>query len=82
MELRDSAHVVSLGEVATVGIGNVTGDNDFFHVDTKTAAAYRLPSNVLRPSVRDGSELVGLRFTREEWQALHGAGHANLLLHI
>lgn len=81
-QLRGSAQVASLGHLADVGIGYVTGANDFFHVDQNTAAAYQLPSRFLRPAVRSGADLVGLRFTCEDWQVLWDSGHRNLLLYL
>src|SRR5207248_541996 len=50
--LRMSPHVRRLGELADVGIGYVTGDNDFFHVDKRTVARYQLPERYLRPALR------------------------------
>ncbi len=45
-------------------------------------AAYNLPEHSLRPAVREGSQLAGVRFTEQDWKALHDRGHANLLLHV
>src|SRR5437764_5504017 len=75
-----SPDVRRLGELADVGIVYVTGDNDFFHVDNRTVARYQLPERYLRPALRGGGELAGLRFTHEDWGALHRLGRANLLL--
>ncbi|HVC32625.1 MAG TPA: N-6 DNA methylase [Chloroflexota bacterium] len=81
-ELRASPQVAALADLADVGIGYVTGDNDYFHVGKKIVSAYGLPSAYLRPAVRRGSDLSGLRFTLEDWRGLHEAGRANLLLHL
>ncbi len=80
--LRADPRVRTLGEMADVGIGYVTGDNDFFHVDLQTINAYRLPACFLRRAVRRGPDLEGLRFTYEDWNALHYLGFANMLLYV
>ncbi len=81
-QLCDSRHVRTLGSLARVGIGYVTGDNAFFHLSPETIAAYDIPSRFLRPAVCRGSELQGLRFARDDWEGLRLAGHANSLLYI
>ncbi len=80
--LRQSTDVRPLGSLADIGIGYVTGDNDFFHLDRETIAAYKLPPQFLRPAVRSGADLSGVRFTPADWEALSQSGHANQLLHI
>ncbi|MCL4369957.1 MAG: SAM-dependent methyltransferase [Chloroflexi bacterium] len=81
-QLRESGLVTPLRSLAQVGIGYVTGDNAFFHLDAKTIDGYRIPSHFLRPAACRGSELPGLRFTREDWESLRLSGHPNSLLHI
>ena len=49
--------VIRLGSVAKVGIGYVTGANDFFHLRPSTARRFDIPSAMLRPSVRRGGQL-------------------------
>lgn len=46
-----------LGSVARVGIGYVTGANDFFHLRPSAAAALGLPAELLRVSVRSNRDL-------------------------
>ncbi len=46
-----------LGELATVGIGYVSGANDFFHLRPSLAAELGIPSNLLQPTVRNGRAL-------------------------
>lgn len=48
-----------LGEVARVGIGYVTGANEFFHLRPSTANKLGIPDRVLHPSVRNGRALEG-----------------------
>jgi adenine-specific DNA-methyltransferase len=81
-QLRTSPMVAQLGELADVGIGYVTGDNEFFHLSRGTVASYGLPPSVLMPAARHGSDLRGLSFTCRDWQALNEFGCANMLLSI
>lgn len=47
-----------LGSVARVGIGYVTGANDFFHLRPSMAAALGIPKALLRASVRSNRDLA------------------------
>ena len=46
-----------LGDVAKVGIGYVTGANDFFHMRPSHAKDAGIPATCLRPAVRNGRML-------------------------
>lgn len=46
-----------LGDFATVGIGYVSGANDFFHLRPSDAARLGIPDACLHPSVRNGRAL-------------------------
>lgn len=52
-----------LGDVAQVGIGYVTGANDFFHLRPSEARRWQIPDALLHPSVRKGSALPDRRLT-------------------
>lgn len=71
--LASSHNVVRLGEVAKLGIGYVTGANDFFHFRPSEAKALRIPSKYLRVTVRSNRDLAGLmdvdRETLDSWIA-------------
>lgn len=43
--------------MASVGIGYVTGDNDFFHLRPSAAEWWDIPADCLLPSVRNGKAL-------------------------
>lgn len=58
-----------LGDVARVGIGYVSGNNDFFHLSTVEAERRGIPKDFLRPAVRKGRNLAGLRFTSDDWNS-------------
>jgi hypothetical protein len=66
--LAASQSTQSLGQIATVGIGYVTGANDFFHLTGAEAALRDIPPDLLRPAVTTGRLLRGLRFTDEDWR--------------
>lgn len=60
-----------LGGLARVGIGYVTGANDFFHLRPSTALRAQIPENLLVPSVRSGKSLKHGRVdngTVESWK--------------
>lgn len=46
-----------LGMVASVGIGYVTGANDFFHLRPSEAERWRIPAGFLHPTVRTSRKL-------------------------
>lgn len=50
---------VRLGAVARVGIGYVTGANDFFHLRPSEADALGIPEKLTHPTVRNGKALIG-----------------------
>jgi len=55
--LSERPDVVNLGTVARVGIGYVTGANDFFHLRPSDAKRLKIPESVLRIAVRKGDQL-------------------------
>lgn len=71
-ELSTHPTTVRLGEVARVGIGYVTGANDFFHLRPTLAKRLRIPESMLHVSVRNGRMLPETAVTRgtvEKWLA-------------
>jgi adenine-specific DNA methylase len=66
----DASQTWTLEKVATVGIGYVTGANDFFHLRPSAVDRYGIPSRLLKPSIRNGRMLNGAAVTYgtvEEW---------------
>jgi hypothetical protein len=60
-----------LSDVANVGIGYVTGANDFFHLRPSEAEKAGIPDRFLHPSVRNGRCLTGKAVTTktvENWR--------------
>jgi hypothetical protein len=80
--LRRAPQTFRLGAVAEVGIGYVTGHNDFFHLSPEEARHWNIPLEFLRPAVRRGRALRGLRFTPSDWEQALPQGEAGFLLHL
>lgn len=51
------------GNIAQIGIGYVTGANDFFHLRPSQAERWEIPSTLLHATVRNGRELPSGRLT-------------------
>ena len=81
-ELKQRSLTQRLGNLADVGIGYVTGANEFFHLDPQAARQWGIPRRFLRPAVRRGRALSGLRFTADDWRKAVDSGQAGYLLHI
>lgn len=58
LEIAVAEAASRLGQVARLGIGYVTGANDFFHLRPSTATAFGIPKEMLRVSVRSNRDLV------------------------
>jgi hypothetical protein len=56
-EVADAPDSTRLAAVAKVGIGYVTGANDFFHLRPSEAERRGIPDRLLHPSVRKGKAL-------------------------
>ncbi len=80
--LRDAPQTFRLGQLADVGIGYVTGNNDFFHLSPAQAKQWDIPEAFLKPAVRRGRVLRGLRFTQADWNRAVQKSEAGFLLHI
>ncbi|MBR0900975.1 N-6 DNA methylase [Bradyrhizobium tropiciagri] len=63
-EIAFDPHSRRLGDVASVGIGYVSGANDFFHLRPSEAERHEIPSDLLQPSVRNGRALPAGSLTR------------------
>jgi len=81
-ELKGAATVTRLGDLASVGIGYVTGANDYFHIGPSRARALGIPENYLVPAVRRGRALAGTRFTHRDWESKLGSGDTGYLLSV
>ena len=73
---------IRLGEAAEIGIGYVTGANDFFHLRPSDAVAWEVPATLLRPTVRNGRSLPARSLTRRTVERWRQADEPMLLLRI
>ncbi|QDT53884.1 Modification methylase Eco57IB [Caulifigura coniformis] len=71
-----------LGEIANVGIGYVTGANDFFHLSPDEAKRLGIPARFLKRVVRRGRSISGLKFTEQDWKTASANGEAAYLLYL
>ena len=55
--LTENPGVVRLGALASIGIGYVSGANDFFHLRPSEASRRRIPASVLRVTIRRARQL-------------------------
>lgn len=74
------ADVRPLGELATVDIGVVTGNNGYFLLPETTTRWWEIEPRFLRPATPKARSLPGAVFTAEEWAALRDAGERCFLL--
>jgi len=58
-KIRRSCEGVLLGKTARIGIGYVSGANDFFHLRPSVAGFFGIPERYLVPSLRNGRWLEG-----------------------
>jgi SAM-dependent methyltransferase len=70
------------GDFANIGIGYVSGDNDFFHLRPSDAERWEIPSAFLHPTVRNGRSLPRKRITRHTVREWRRDDHQMLLLRL
>ncbi len=80
--LADGDETVRLGDAARVGIGYVTGDNEFFHLRPSQAAAAGIPFTLLKETVRNGRSLPAKAVTRTVVNSWISRDKPIYLLHI
>lgn len=59
----DHPDACRVGDVATVGIGYVTGANEFFHLRPSEVRRWNIPMAALHPTVRNGRSLPARRLS-------------------
>ena len=60
-----------LADFATVGIGYISGDNDFFHLRPSDAKRLRIPPALLQPSLRNGRAMPDRQISKatvDDWK--------------
>jgi adenine-specific DNA methylase len=78
--LAADSRVCRLGELAKVGIGYVTGNNQFFHLSRNEARQLAIPSMYLKRSLLRSGIIKGVRFTSSDWVELRDDGEKVYLL--
>lgn len=81
-ELAESNTTFRLGQVARIGIGYVTGANDFFHLRPSTARELSIPNHLLQPTVRTSRFLPPRAVTRATVSAWLNRDEPSLLLRL
>ncbi len=69
-------------ELASIGIGYVSGANDFFHLRPSQAEALDIPAAFLRPSVRNGRSLPMRHLTKATVETWRRADDPVMLLRL
>lgn len=76
--LRSSPNTFRLGQIAKVGIGYVSGHNNFFHPPSQQLS----DPTYLKPAVRRGKGLKGLRYSQTDWEDGLLSQDSGYLLHV
>jgi adenine-specific DNA methylase len=80
--LAREKQVVALGAAADVGIGYVTGHNDFFHLSVEESLRWGIPRPFLRPAILSMADSRGTVIRQRDWQDLRDEGKKCYLLNI
>ncbi len=80
--VADQPNARALGDVARVGIGYVTGANDFFHLRPSVAKSLGIPQGCLRNAVRNGRMLSEPAVTHRHVQNWLASDEPVLLLKL
>jgi hypothetical protein len=78
--LASHPRVRRLGDVADVGIGYVTGANDFFHLSDAECKRWKIGEKFLRPAVLNLRDVEGIALCKDQWTAKRKAGEKVHLL--
>ena len=80
-ELRNASMIATLSAHASIDVGIVTGNNDFFVVTADQANSHGLMEHTI-PLISRSSQLRGARLTAHEWRSLSSAGERVHLLNF
>ena len=81
-EVAEHEETSRFGELARIGIGYVSGANDFFHLRPSEATRLRIPKQLLHPTVRNGRALPKRRLTTSTVSKWHQDDEQVLLLRM
>lgn len=71
-----------LGDFASVGIGYISGDNDFFHLRPSEARSLRIPAACLQPTLRNARAMPENVITKATLRDWHQRDEPMLLLRL
>ncbi len=80
--MTEQRGVLRLGDAADVGIGYVTGCNDYFHLSINQAKSWRIPFRYLERAVLSLGDFHGTVLRRSDWTRLVENGSKTYLLHV
>jgi adenine-specific DNA-methyltransferase len=78
--LSETDDVCRLGDEADIGIGYVTGWNDYFHLTESERRHWGIPIKYLRPAILSLADCEGVVVRREDWVKLREEGEKVYLL--
>lgn len=78
--LSQREHVLRLGEAADIGIGYVTGANDFFHLSYPEVCKFQISARYLRKALVSLKVHRGCAFDLDDWSVLKRRGDKVYLL--
>ncbi len=78
--LAADSRVQRLGVVADVGIGYVTGANNFFHLSAEECSRWEIPKRFLRPCLPNLRGLEGIEYDLRQWKERRARGDKAYLL--
>jgi len=81
-KMKSDQNVHPLCKYTKVGIGYVTGNNDFFHLSADEAKDFGINGKFLSKSVRSSTQLEGLFYRKEDWLDSLASGNKVLLLDL
>lgn len=80
--LSEEDGVMRLGDAADVGIGYVTGSNEYFHLSVAETKRWRIPPRCLAPAVLSLGDFHGTTFRKSDWERRLDLGEKAYLLRI
>ncbi len=78
--LMKRSDVKTIGDIAKVELGYVTGDNGFFHLSTADAKRFGLSDTHLTKALTRERDLLGVRFKATDWKRRMKEGARDWLL--
>jgi len=74
--------IVRFQKKANIGIGYVTGCNDFFHITDRERRDWRIPTKYLRPVILSLATCEGVVLRNGDWTKLRDIGEKAYLLYL